>query len=208
MLARRSSLVLLVATGLLVGGTSAQALPKKDDPIDPAKRAPISTADAIRPAATPVKGDGVIGGRVVRMSEIPVNRATVGDERAAIAVRETRGKQNVRKPEARAIAARTYHTTRAGDRPATLPRIDADRFRKMLHEYEKGRTPAAELVSGDIQIGRDRVSLADINRFASPRAALEAQGIPVTQAASSDAPASTDSAPVPVAQEKNGVRGK
>jgi hypothetical protein len=179
------------------------ALPKPDEPVDPTKRAPISTSAAVKPAATRVKGDGVVNGRVIRMNEIPVRRSASTDKRVAVDVRETRKKDRVIKPSARAIAARKIDVQRAADRPAAIPRIDAQRFQRMLREYERDRVPAAEMVSGEVQVGGDTVDLGEINRFVNPRATLEAQGIPVIPAGSAPSAEST-SEPVPVSQEKNG----
>ncbi len=194
-------LVAVLALG--TGGQPVGALPKPDEPIDPTKRAPISTANAVQPSATRIEGNGVVGGRIIRMSEIPIQHAAIEDQRAAVDVRETRKKDKVIKPSAKEITARSVEIRRASDRPAAIPRIDAEQFRHMLRAYEDNRVPAAELASGDIKVGKKRVTLADINRFADPRATLEAQGIPVTVAGSQDK-AERNSAPVPISQEKNG----
>lgn len=188
---------------LLAGSLPAWALPKKEDAIDPTKRAPVSTANAVRPAATPVNGNGVVGGRVIPMSEISIRRSSVDGARAAVDVRETREKDRVIKPTAKTNAARTVTITRAADRPAAIPRITAERFQHLLREYEDNRVPATAMIAGEIQVGDQRVSLADINKFSNPRATLEAQGIPVTTAGSGETSAST-SPTVPVPQEKNG----
>ena len=179
------------------------ALPDPNDPVDPTKRAPISTRDAVRPAATPVKGNGVVGGRVIRMNEIPVRRSTVQGDRAAVEVRETRKKNRVIKPAARPTRTRQFAIRSAAERPAAIPRIDSERFRRILRDYEDNRVPTATLISNDTQ-RRDRpVSLADINRFANPRETLQAQGIPVTPAASGAAQESNTST-IPISRERNG----
>jgi hypothetical protein len=195
-------LLCLLAASLLASAPTVRALPKEGEQIDPTKRAPVSTANAVQPAATPVRGDGVVGGRVIRMNEIPVRRATSDQQRAAVTVREERKKDRVIRPSARANTARRVDVRRASDRPAAIPRINADRFQRMLREYEENRVPAAEMLHGDVRVEGD-VDLAEINRFVNPRATLEAQGIPVTPAGSGEnaAPAAT---PVPVPQEKNG----
>jgi hypothetical protein len=193
--------------GLLAGGPVAQALPNPDQPIDPSKRAPISTADAVRPAATPTNGNGVVNGRVIRMAEVPIQRAHVDGDRAPVEVRETRAKEQVTRPTAKRITGRTVEVQRASDRPAAIPRIDRERFHRLLREYENDRMPAAAMIAGELQVGDQRVSLADINRFANPRAPLEAQGIPVVPAGSSEAPPASAEATVPVSREQNGGGG-
>lgn len=192
-----------VATCLLAGALPAGALPKKEDAIDPTKRAPVSTANAVRPAATPINGNGVVGGRAIPMSEISVRRSSVDGARAPVDVRETRQKDRVIKPSAKANTARSVTITRAVDRPAAIPRINAERFQHLLREYEDNRVPATEMIAGEIRVGDQRVSLADINKFSNPRATLEAQGIPVTTAGSG-ASAASSSSTVPISREKNG----
>jgi hypothetical protein len=137
------------------------------------------------------------------MSEVPLRRATVDGNRATVEVKETRKKENVARPAARKKDVRTFATTRASDRPASIPRIDPERFRRMLREYEEGRVPAAGMLATEIKVGDENVDLSEINRYANPRAALEAQGIPVTPAGA-DAPAPSESTPVPIPTEKNG----
>jgi hypothetical protein len=136
------------------------------------------------------------------MSEIPLHRATVDGARAAVEVRETRKKDNVMKPSARANTARKFDTQHVSARPAVIPRLDRERFQRMLREYEKNRVPASEMLNGDVVVGNETVDLADINRFVNPRAALEAQGIPVHAAGSTESPA-PGSVTVPLSQEKN-----
>lgn len=192
----------LTVLGLAVADVPVRALPNPDEPIDATKRAPISTNAAVRPAAKPVNGNGVIGGRVIRMTEVPVRRSAIADDRAAVDVRETRKKDRVTKPSARAITARKIDVSRASDRPVAIPRIDAQRFQRMLREYEEDRVPAAEMLHGEVAVGNVTVDLGEINRFANPRAALEAQGIPVRSAGSGETSEAT-STPVPVSQEQN-----
>lgn len=193
----------LIIGGWLAGMPAARALPDPNAPIDPAKRASVSTSNAVRPSATPIQGDGVIGGQTIRVSQIPLQPAAIGGERAAIQVTETRGKvvieKETRRPAVRSSDRDPRH--RASERPASIPRISGDRFQKILREYERGRVPAAALLQAEIGTGEQRVSIGDINRYANPRRALEAQGIPVTPAAGSEPPAA-DSAPVPIPAEK------
>lgn len=178
------------------------ALPDPNEPIDPTKRAPISTSNAIQPSAAPMQGNGVVPIRVIRMSEIPITRAPINTAtRAPVNVQETRAKKIIT-PTTRALKVKAQpHTFRAGDLPASIPRLDPNRYRKLISAYQKGRVPADELLNTDVTLGNRRVSIGDINRYASPRAALEAQGIPVVPAASGPAPESS-SAPIPVSQEK------
>lgn len=179
------------------------ALPDKDDPIDPTKRAPVSTAEAVKPAAKPDASGGVVRGRIIRMSEIPIRRSTLGDQRSSVQVKETRSKDRVIRPSARELAVRKFDSHHASDRPAMIPRISAERFQRMLREYEENRVPATSWMGAEIELGDQRVGLAEINRFASPRAALEAQGIPVTTAGSGEATPSA--APtVPISEAQNG----
>lgn len=192
---------------VLIGAaaTSVRALPNPDEPIDPTRRAPISTADAVRPTSTALRGDGVIGARVIRMSEIPVRRAVVGNRRAPIVVRAEPA-DRVLRPSAETITAREFASTRADEQRAPIPRLDPEQFRRLLREYENNRTPAAGMLAGEIEVGRQRVDLAEINRFANPRATLEAQGIPVIPAGSGVAP-EAGSAPVPISQEEAAPAG-
>ncbi|MGH8019239.1 MAG: hypothetical protein ACREIA_13285 [Opitutaceae bacterium] len=172
------------AAVLFVTGPIGLALPDVRTPIDPAKRARVSTSDAVRPSASMFQGDGVIGGRVIRMSEIPLKPAALGDQRANIRVAESREKKLVH-TETRKFAVRPQdrdRRDRASDLPASIPRLSTDQFRKIIAAYEEGRVPASALLQAEIGAGENRVSIGDINRFADPRRALEEQGIPVRQA--------------------------
>lgn len=193
----RSGLIAIVA--LFAASAPAYALPDPNAPIDPTKRADVSTADAVRPGDQKAPQSRTIPGRVVRMSEIPIRRAAVEEQRAPVQVRETRDKKIIQ-PERRDFSVRKNdRVRRAENLPAALPRIDRKRFNRLLAEYQQGRVPADEMLHADIALGTRRASLDDINRFAGPRATLEAQGIPVVPAASGETPA-RHSAPVPLPQ--------
>lgn len=196
---RRALLAVLV--GLCLAALPAQALPDPNKPIDPTKRAPVSTANAVKPAAMPKRGNGVVPGRVIRMSEIPIRRARVSDQQP-VAVREAREKKVVAPQRREFQVRRGQRTQRASDLPASIPRLPPEHFQTMLAAYETGRIPADAWQTIEVTPAGQRVSIGEINRFAGPRATLEAQGIPVTPAATQPASAET-STPVPVPAEKN-----
>ncbi len=174
----------LASVVLLAAGPIGFALPNANTPIDPTRRARVSTSDAARPSATTFQGDGVIGGRVIRMSEIPLRPAAVGGQRAPVRVEESREKNLIR-AETREFAVRPKdrdRRDRASDLPASIPRLSKDQFQKIIAAYEEGRTPASALLQAEVGAGDNRVTIGDINRYANPRRALEEQGIPVRQA--------------------------
>jgi len=195
----------IAGIAMCAAGVIAHALPDVNTPIDPAKRAPVSTSDAVRPSSTALQGDGVIGGRVIRMSSIPLKPAAIGDRRSAIQVAEAREK-NVIRNETKQFDVRPRdrdRRQRAGDLPASIPRLSENQFQKIITAYEEGRVPAREFLQADIGAGDDRVSIGEINRYANPRRALEAQGIPVRQAASAEeAPAGSTPVPLPLPGDK------
>ncbi len=104
-----------------------------------------------------------------------------------INVAETRPKR-VQKGTVRATpAAREFSSRPAADLPQVVPRLEAGRYQKILTRYRAGHTRAADLRRAPVHRGEARVDLAEINRFANPRAALERQGIPVVSAGDSPA---------------------
>lgn len=185
---------------MIASARRAEALQHPDDPIDPSKRAPISTSDAVRPAANTPTGTGVVGdGRLpIARADVPVS--AIATPRAPVVVSESRDK-TVRKPAVRKTSAtRKPDSKRAADLPASIPRIDRREFQKTLTEYRTGAKSASDMTHQRVRVGEKTVDLGEINRFASPRATLERQGIPVTTAGSQagDEPAS---APVPVSEK-------
>jgi len=179
-IALRQLAVLFVAAVVVIPARVDAALGKK---LDPTKRASISTTSAVQPKANPVIQTEVTSPRVVRMATIPIRPATVSGERAAIEVRDDREKRMIT-AEIQRPAVRNVDRTRAGDRPAIIPALDRKRFREMIAAYEKGRTPANQMLNSTITLGGKEIDIGEINRFANPRRALEAQGIPVIPAAS------------------------
>ena len=180
MIALRQLAVLFVAAVVVIPARVDAALGKK---LDPTKRASISTTSAVQPKANPVIQTEVTSPRVVRMATIPIRPATVSGERAAIEVRDDREKRMIT-AEIQRPAVRNVDRTRAGDRPAIIPALDRKRFREMIAAYKKGRTSANQMLNSTITLGGKEIDIGDINRFANPRRALEAQGIPVIPAAS------------------------
>lgn len=197
----RALQLLSVGAWIAFGAARAFALPDVTKPVDATKRASVSTADAVQPAATPLKQNGAIGGRVIRMSEIPIRRAVVQDERAPIVLRESRDKNVIAPARRKFPVNRDARVQLAAQLPASIPRLEPAQFRRMLSDYRNGRVPAAAQLNTEISVGEKRVSIGDINRFANPRRALEAQGIPVTSAASEEEGRS-DNATVPLSAEK------
>lgn len=189
----RSARVLVVMAALLAGTLApAWALPRADEPIDASKRAPISTRDAVRPAASPPRGSGVVGDGRIPATQAPVPRTAVSVPRASISVSEQRAKA-VRKPRLKQPepAVRLAQARSAAARPAAVPRLEPNRYRKILTQYRDGSRSAAEFAEASVSVGTKRADLATINRYADPRATLERQGIPVVTAGS----ASEEAAP-------------
>jgi len=194
-----SRIVLAVAVVLAAARPACAALDKRNDPIDPTKRAPISTSDAVRPAATMPAGNGVVGDGRVPTPRASVPASSVSTPQASIVVSETREKQ-VRKPGVRKASAspvRTKDMRKASDLPASIPRLDRRGYEKTLTEYREGARRASDMTHHRVQVGDQTVDLSEINRFASPRATLEQQGIPVVPAGE-QAPAGSGAAPVPI----------
>lgn len=179
------------------------ALPDVRTPIDPEKRARFSTRDAVRPSAMTPQGNGVVGGRIITPPEVAVGEAAIDGERAAIQVRETRDKTMIA-TDARPYPVRSDRDLRrssASDLPASIPRLRPERFQRILTAYEKGRTPATEMLRAGIDTDEASVDIGEINRFANPRRVLEEQGIPVREAGSGEPPPA-GATPVPVSKEK------
>jgi hypothetical protein len=199
--------VCLAVAGWLATPAARAALEEK---IDPTKRAPVSTSGAVQPAARPMKSSAFTNARIIRMNDIPLQPAAVQDRRANVVVTEGRSKTII-SPARREVTVVQSDAPRhhASERPASIPRLDRERFERMLDDYSEGRIPANTLLNTAITQDGARVSLGDINRFASPRAALEAQGIPVIQAGggepAGDGGAATpaDGTPVAIPETKN-----
>lgn len=191
---------------LLLAAVSAVALPRVDaalgKKLDPTKRASISTSSAVQPEANPALQSEISSPRVVRMSKVPIRPAAVSGDRAPIEVRDDREKRiitgDVKRPDVRSV-----DRIRAGDRPAIVPALDRKKFREMIAAYESGGKPADEMLSATITVGGQELDLGEINRFANPRRALEAQGIPVIPAASGEEVAS-EAETVPYSAETSG----
>lgn len=189
--------ILLTAVMTIATAGRVCGLQHPDDPIDPSKRAPVSTGDAVRPAATVPTGSGVVGDGRLPISRATVPASTVSTPRAPIVVTESHDK-SVRKPGVRKpSASRKGDSKRAGDLPATIPRLDRQEFHKTLSEYRTGAKPASDMRHERLRVGEETVDLGEINRFASPRATLERQGIPVVTAGSQQ-DSEPAAAPVPV----------
>ncbi len=56
-------------------------------------------------------------------------------------------------------------------------------FQRMIKRYQKEMAQPIEAKKTDIEVGRDGVSLDDINKFSDPAETLDKQGIPVERAA-------------------------
>jgi len=187
----------LVAAMVIAAAAPVCALPKKEDAIDPSRRAPVSTAGAVRPAATTPTGTGIVGDGRLPVARANIPASPVATPSAPIVVTETRPK-TVKKPGVRKQATpRVFDSKRAADQPASIPRLDSERFRKTLTQYREGTKSAADLAHQRVRVGEQTVDLAEINRFANPRATLESQGIPVVSAGSADA-AEASSVTVPI----------
>ncbi len=192
--------LLVVAIVINTAAVLVHALPHPDDPVDPSKRAPISTKDAVRPAATTPAGSGIVGDGKIPEKHASIQVASTDKSRAPIVVSETK-KKSVTKPAERGVKVRRDFNSRHVSRlPSSIPRLDRERFGKTLAEYRQGKVPPSNLANLKVRVGKETVDMAEINRYANPRAALEAQGIPVTSAASGTAPEGTP-AVVPVTQE-------
>jgi hypothetical protein len=193
----------MIGTGglFLAAVPLALALPDPNAPIDPAKRASVSTADAVRPSAKANPESPFANARIIRMNEIPLQTAPAQKKRAPVEVRETRGKKKVATEQRTPGVQMDLPRSRAMDQLAAVPRFDERQFRKVLREYEEGRIPADTMLSALVQPGADQVDIGEINRFANPRRTLEAQGIPVIEAGSGKqaAPAESTGTPVPAA---------
>jgi hypothetical protein len=196
--------MLFAAVLLLAAPAVGLALPKVGQPIDPEKRAPISTSDAVRPGAAVLQGDGVIGGGMLRTSQIPLRPAAVSGERAPVQVTEARDKRMIR-PDVQPVDVRARERDRrraASDLPASIPRLSDGQFRGIVTAYQQGRTPAREMLVAEVGAGNREVSIGDINRYANPARALEAQGIPVRRAGASAASEESPADVVPIARDK------
>lgn len=188
----------LTAAMIFAAAGPVRALHHPDDPIDPSKRAPVSTGDAVRPAATVPTGTGVVGDGRIPIARAPVPTATVSTPKAPVVVTEAREK-SVRKHGVRKTsAAPARDVKRASELPASIPRLDRRSFQKSLAEYRTGAKSARDMTHQRLRVGEKTADLAEINRFANPRATLERQGIPVVSAGSQAEPP-PDSAPVPSA---------
>jgi hypothetical protein len=176
---------LAVGGVLLAAATHGHALPDPDTPIDPAKRAPVSTANALRPAAKPSPASPFAHPRIVRANRIRPKPSPVQKKRTSVAVRETRLKKTVT-PERRNTGEPLDPPHTAADRmPAAVPRLDPHRFRRIVRDYEEGRIPAESMLAALAQPSTDPAGFGEVNRFVDPRSTLEAQGIPVVPAGGS-----------------------
>ncbi len=193
--ARARPVAALVAA-LALGAAAANALPDVNTPIDPTRRASVSTSDAVRPSASPFRGDGVIPQGRVAAETVTVRRVVLeGDGRRIDPT--AKAQPVILRPEAGERRVRSGDRVRAADSlPAAIPRLDRDQYRRRIAAYARGATPAAELVRSDIALGATRVDMEDINRHAGPRNALERQGIPVARPGSEEASPPT-ATPVP-----------
>lgn len=203
---RRPSVVSVAACLALLAGV-VPALGALEERIDPGKRARVTTSGAVQPAARPMGSSAFSQPRVIRLNEIPLRGAGVQDQRARVEVKETRAKTTLNPPRHEVtVVQREASRRQAGQMPASIPRLDRERFERMLQGYREGLARADSLLNPAITKDGRIVSLGDINRFANPRAALEAQGIPVRRAGedsgaeAEEVPAGT---PLPIPEAKN-----
>lgn len=169
---------------MFLGLVRASALPHPDDPIDPAKRAPITTNGAVQPSANTPRGDGVVPGGRLPAARAAVSGVPIAVGAAPIAVRESRPKV-VNRPAVRSQPGpRSYLVKSPSGLPASIPRLDPQRYRKILAQYREGQQAAAAFTHRHVRRDRKAADMAAINRYAGPRATLEQQGIPVTSAGS------------------------
>ncbi|RME68262.1 MAG: hypothetical protein D6781_11365, partial [Verrucomicrobia bacterium] len=145
----------LLCLGLLASAAApVRALPDPTQPIDPTRRAEISTKDAVRPGGGTVKGDGVVPLRVIRMSELPVRKVELPAHGRTPTVAEARPKVVIQKKNVRSPAAETRRrgeVKAARDMPASIPRLRRERFQKMITEYRRGRIPADAFLHDSIE---------------------------------------------------------
>ncbi|MBE2212531.1 MAG: hypothetical protein IAE82_01570 [Opitutaceae bacterium] len=197
--------VLNPAVSLLAAIFVAAAVPvradldPRNDPVDPTKRAPIATSDAVRPVATQPVGTGAIGSGRLPVVRAPVELSPVATSRAPVVVTETRAK-SVKRPDVRRAGASTSRSSsvkRAADQRATIPQLDRERFQRTLSDYRRGVRSAADMTHQRVRVDGKTVDIGEINRYASPRATLERQGIPVVSAGG-QGEAQTDGAPIPL----------
>ena len=184
----------MVSVAVLFAVPVSHALPKK---IDPTKISPASGQGVMRPVSmSTTAGSPFANARIIRVDRVRTSEAREQRERAAIEVRETRSKDRVT-VETRTLPVEPASANHrgAGDMRASIPRIDADRFARMVRDYEDGRIPADSLLREGAADDRAAVSIDDINKFASPRHTLEAQGIPVYEAGGGEDAAKTTTAP-------------
>lgn len=184
LLATRTLRAFPVLIAIVLVASRLAALPDPDEPVDPAKRAPISTRDAVRPGGSQPTDRGVVG-----EGRIPVTRARVPAASKAASKRtvnpsETRPKCVRQVPVRAMTGAREASSLRVAALPGSIPRLEAGQFKRILMGYRAGRTRAADLRHVPARHARDAIDLAAVNRFANPRATLEQQGIPVVPAGS------------------------
>ena len=184
------SRLLVLALLLGLGGAVAQALPKVDQPIDASRAATLSPRDAkrvtpSRPVGRKMKGSGRVPAKAA-----PARTATLRTPQAPVVVAERRAKKmRSTPPVQQPTAVRSRSVKRAGELPAGVPRLEGGRFQRILSEYREGVRPAR---AQRIQIGTSQVGMAEVNRYADPRATLERQGIPVIRAGEDEAEAPAD----------------
>lgn len=166
--------------------TSAVSVAATAD-VDPRKKSDHSTSEAMKPSEMKFKKAPISTDRTVSVKDFPMKQVNLRGDRAPINVEEARKKQVIA-PQTRMFEVMKFDSDKVADLPSTLPRIRRDDFQKMIREYERGNVPTNPFENADVVIGGHRVSIGDINKFANPRHALEAQGIPVIEAASEEGP--------------------
>jgi hypothetical protein len=169
---------------IVVAVTSVVSVAATAD-VDPTKKSDFSTSKAMKPSEMKFKKAPINTDRTVSVKDFQMKQANLRGDGAPINVEEARKKQMIT-PQTRMFEVMKFDSNQVADLPSTLPRIRRDDFQKMMREYERGNVPTNPFENAQVVIGGNLVSIGDINQFANPRHALEAQGIPVTKAASGE----------------------
>jgi hypothetical protein len=171
--------VYIAAQGVSFVATAAQ------EKVDLKKKSSYSTSGAMRPTEMKFKKAPINTSKSVKTPDVPIKRARLSGDGKKISVEEARKKQIIT-PQTRSMEVMTFDSKTAVSLPASIPRIRREDFQKLVREYEQGRVPSNPFENAQVMIGGEMVGIGDINRYANPRSALEAQGIPVTRAATDE----------------------
>jgi hypothetical protein len=153
--------------------------------VDPNRKSDYSTSGAMKPSEMKFKKAPINTSQSVKTPEVPIKRASLSGDGEKITVEEARQKQMIT-PQTRTMKVMKFDSKTAASLPASIPRIRREDFQKLVREYEQGRVPSNPFMNAQVVVGGEMVSIGDINRFANPRSALEAQGIPVVRAAAEE----------------------